>query len=316
MPQISGDLGTPRLDLGEALIEYPLTQLGFIGTQVLPPVEQDRDTGQFSTVTRESILRDRNVKWAPKTAASRDDHTLSPVTYRCERYAHEQAVDSLERSIYGREYQAEVTAALLCRDILLRAQEIRVATEIFNTTTFTGSALYTDLGTDWDNAAATIVADVDAAKEQIRKNCGMLPNTIIIPVGALPWIKANTDMKARLQYSMALTESAILGNLAQVFGIPRVLVGGAISNSADEGATINLTDVWNDNYCWLGVCATTGAITEACVGRTVAYNPGGGLLQVDQYDEPQTGCTLFRVRQHVDELIIDPYFGHLLKIDT
>jgi hypothetical protein len=35
---------------------------------------------------------------------------------------------------------------------------------------------------------------------------------------------------------------------------------------------------------------------------------------VEQYRAEEIRSDIFRVRQHVDEMVIDPYFAHLLKI--
>ena len=37
---------------------------------------------------------------------------------------------------------------------------------------------------------------------------------------------------------------------------------------------------------------------------------------VEQYRDDAARSDIFRVRQHVDELIIDPYFAHLMKVDA
>jgi hypothetical protein len=37
-------------------------------------------------------------------------------------------------------------------------------------------------------------------------------------------------------------------------------------------------------------------------------------VTVEQYRDEEARADIFRVRQNTDELIIDPYFGHLMKV--
>lgn len=307
----------PRLDLGQALEEYPLTTGGFIADRIMPVLNVPKKEGAFSVITRESILRARNVKRAKGSAYSRDSFDKDDVSYRCEEYGHEQILGDDEVAYYASEFDAEMVAAAMAASVVAREREKRVASAIFNATTWTGSTLYTDLATDWDNIASLPVNDVNTAKEKIRQNCGLAPNTMVISAAVVPWLKANTDLKARLAYVMALTDSAITGALAELFGIPNVLIAGAVYNTGGEGETFAGSDIWSDNYCWLGVVPQTPNPAEPGACRTMLWTGDSpSTFTVDTYREEQTRSNIYRVRHHVQEKVIDPNFAHLLLIDT
>jgi hypothetical protein len=305
------------LDLGVALEEYPLTSQGMIGTEALPIFPTPLREGQFSTITRESILRTRNVNRGANGAYSRDSFDTDLLEYACKERGHESPLGEDQAKYYASMFDAEMVAAAIARDVILKEQEKRIAAALFNTTTFTGASLFTDLSKDWDDATALIVDDVEGAKEKVRTNCGVPANTMIISASVLPWLKKNTDLKGRLQYVQALTDRAIVDQLGALFGLQKVLVAGGIYNSADEGLTASLSDIWSDNYCWVGVTATTQSLAEPCIGRTMLWTADSpSNVTVESYPEPQTRANVYRVRHHVDEKIFDPYFGHLLQIDT
>lgn len=307
----------PRLDLGVALEEYPLGFTGFVASEVLPVLPVPEKAGKLTVLTRESALRPVDVVRSVTGSYPRADYETDEIDYRCEEYGLEAKLPDEQQSFYGSAFNAQLVTAALSRDRLAREREKRVAAAFFNTTTFTGASLFTDLAKDWDDASALIVDDVMAAKETVRKNCGLVPNTIIIPAGAMPWLKKNTDLKARLMYVNAVTEQAIVSNLAGLFGIPRVIVAGAVYNTGGEGDAFSSADVWNDNYCWLGVCATGQNFPEPCIGRTLLWaNDSPSEFTVEEYREEQTRSWVYRVRHHLQEKIFDPMFGHLLQIDT
>lgn len=308
----------PRLDLGMALEEYPIAGAeGFIADQILPVTPVAKKAASFSVITRESILRDANVVRSVGSAFGRGTFGTDEVSYRCEGYGIEQKLPDELAEFYSSDFDAAMTAAAVAAATVKRERERRVAAIIQNTSTWTGAALYTDLGTDWDSASSTPIADVDATKEIIRRNCGLSPNTMVISAAVIPWLKYNTDLGNRLRYVMALTNEVIRQSLAELFGIPNVLIAGAVRNSGAEGESFSGSDIWSDNYCWLGVVPQTPNIAEPGVGRTLLWQADTpSIMTVSEYYEVQTKSRIFRAEQHLQEKVIDAYYGHLLLIDT
>lgn len=313
----AGTYATPRADLGVALEEYPLSYQGFVASDILPVFNVPKKTASFSAITRESILRPVDVRRSANGSYGRADSETDDLSYACVEYGLEGKLGDDEREFYATDFDAEMVTAALTRDRLAREREKRVASAIFNTSTWTGASLYTDLGTDWDDASSTIVEDVETACNKVITLCGIRPNTVVLPRGAVPWIKKNTDLKARLQYVQALTDQAIMMSLPAIFGVERVLIAGGIYNSAAENETLVGADIWSDNYCWIGVCAKTANLAEPCVGRTLLWtNDSPSEFTTEEYREEQTRSTIYRVRHHLDSKIFDASFAHLLKIDT
>lgn len=318
---MTASYGSPRLDLAEALIEFPLTQTGFVGLDILPIFKTDRKDASFSTITRACILRARETRRKARSAYSRDDFETADKSYACEEDGHEVPIDDAERAFYARDFDADLITSGLARDVLLREQEKRIATKIFDVSasgwTSGTAALYTDVSTDWDDVASTIVADIDAAKSLIRANCGMKPNTLVVSEAHLKSFKNNTDIKSRLQYVQALTDDAIRGALGSLFGIEKVLIAEAVKSTGGEGDSFTGADIWSDDYCWLGIVPRSLRLAEPGVGRTFLWTADSpDNVTVEQYREEQTRSDVFRVRQHTDEKVIDVFFGHILKIDT
>ena len=307
----------PRMELGVALEEYPMGLEGFIADDVLPVRLVKDKEASFNVITRESILRRVNVRRSVGGAYGRTGFDTDIVSYRCEEFGLEGALPDETIRFYDSVFDAEMVVAGGVKGDLAREREIRVAAAIFDTAVFTGAPLFTEIGTDWDQAAATIVVDIDAAKEKVRLNCGLLPNVMVIGAGVVPWLKFNTDLKARLQYTQALVDNAITGQLASLFGISKVLIGGQITNSASEGETYASSDIWSSMYCWIGRVPATQSMAEPGIGRTMLWEGDSpSIYTVEEYRENQTRKTVYRVRHHLQEKIIDPLYGHLLKIDT
>ncbi|MFA5100171.1 MAG: hypothetical protein WC547_04735 [Candidatus Omnitrophota bacterium] len=314
-----GTRAVPRLELGEAALEYIQQQDEFIGTQVLPIFPTKKKAAIFPAITRESITREADTKRAPRGNYNRDGFQAKDRQYTCEEFGLEGPLDDSERSLYATDFDAELTTVQIITRRVLQAQERRIAATVFNTTTFTGASLYTDNSSQpWDNpSSADIPAQVRAARERVRANCGIDPNTLICSKANIDRMLASTSIKDCIRYVARLTEAELLNALADILGVRRILVGKGIYNSAKEGKTFISADIWSDDYAMVAVIGQSSRLADPSMGRTFLWTSDSpDNATVEQYRDDSARSDIFRVRQHVDEMIIDPFFAHLMKVDA
>ncbi len=130
-----------------------------------------------------------------------------------------------------------------------------------------------DVGLDWENRVANLVinssnvgtvanvaslwsdhtnsdplGDFDTAIQRVCDLTGYLPNRAVIGWEAWRHLKRNTALRALLFPSPGGTEPTAglirTDQVANVFDLDRVLVGGAVRNTAAEGLSIALSDIW------------------------------------------------------------------------
>lgn len=312
----SGSRAVPRLELGEAALEFIQQQNEFIGTQVLPIFPTKKKASVYPAITRESITREADTKRAPRGNYNRDGFSAKDKQYNCEEFGLEGALDDGERTLYSSDFDAELTTVQIITRRVLQAQERRISGLVFNTTTFTGAPLYTDnSAAPWTSASADVVAQVRAAREKVRANSGMDPNTVIFSKANLDRLLNNNVIKGAIQYVARLTEAELLNALADILGVKQVLVGRGIYNTAKEGKTFVSGDIWNPSYAMVAVIGDPNRLSDPSVGRTFLWTSDSPEnATVEQYRDDASRSDIFRVRQHVDEIVVDPYFAHLMKI--
>jgi hypothetical protein len=316
MPLNYATYAVPRADLREAIMEFDPTTAGFITTEILPIKGVKRKAATLSVMVRENLKR-VDTKHANGSAYNRFRTKLEDKAYACENHGLEEPLTDEDRANYDNDFDAELEIAMLCQQRLLIEQEIRTAALIFNTTTWTGSALYTDVSaTPWDAAASDAIAHILAAKGKVRVNTGMEPNALVIGAATMDNLLGNTGIKNRFPGAPIITEAMLRTQMASIFGLDKLIVGKRIYDSANEGQTFTGSYIWSDDYAM--VCRVNeGSLRAGGLGRTLlwdAYAPDN--VMVDQYREEQTKSDIIRVEQYVDEFIMDPYFGHLLKVDA
>ena len=306
---------TPRADLGEAIREYDPSIDGFVATEVLPVLPVQKEAANIAVITRESTKR-VDPKHANGSAYNRVTFNTEDLAYACVNYGLEEQLTNRDREKYSSDFDAELETVEFVRHRLFMEREIRVKDLIFNTTTWTGADLYTDVSAaPWDAAASDAVGHVLAAKGKVRANTGMDPDSILIGAVALNNLLGNTDIKARFPAAAVLSEEMIRTNLANIFGLQNLFVGRKAYDSTKEGQAASMSDVWADDYAMI-FKLQTGSTRSGGLGRILAWEDMEQIMAVLTYREEQTNSDIFRVEEYVDELVFDKYFGHLLKVDA
>ena len=317
--QYSGSYAKPRLDLGQAFIEFVQKTDEFIGIKALSLFSTQKKAASFSALMRESITSDADTKRAADGTYNRVAMKVKDKNYSCEENGLEGPLSDDDRALYSSDFNAELATSNGVGRKVLQAQEKRIADLLFNTTTWTGAALYTDYSAaPWDAAASDVRGQIRASMEKVRINCGMEPNALIINKTNLDRLKANTAIIDAIKYTARATDAEIVNALSDLFGIPNILVAKGIRNSANEAQTYSGAEIWSDDYAMVAVIATDReSLAQPAVGRTFLWTGDSPEnMVVEQYREEQTRSDIYRVRQHTDEVVIDAYFAHLMKVDA
>jgi len=309
---------TPRADLGVAFHEYSPARGIYIADSILPMLGVRKQAATLSVIQRENLTIP-NTKRANGAVFGRVSLYAEDMSYSCWNDGLEGQLTDQDRENYGDDFDAELETVNGVKIKMLLAREVRIKNLVFNTTTWTGSSLYTDnSASPWDTETTDIISQVNAAKEKVRLNTGVPADSLIIGEAAMQNLLKNDDIIARFPGAALITEAMIRNAMAAIFGLEQLLVGKCAYNSADEGQTATMSDIWGDDYAMVAALGREGMpLTEPQLGRTVLwerYTPG--MVDVEQYREQQTKSDVFQVERSIDEKIFDAYFAHLMKIDA
>ena len=313
---------TPRLDLGAAFLEYQTTAAVFAGIQALAVFESQKKAAKFEKITRESLLNLADAKRSTAGDYNRIDLYAEDDDFSCEEFGLEGRLGDEQRSLYKADFDAEVAKTNQAGHILMVRQDVRAAALLFDPTTSwptTDSNLYTDVSAaPWDAAGSDAIGHVIAASEKVRRNTGVKPNALLVGKVSLNNLLQNTGILARFPGAALVTAAMLRNAMAAIFDLDKLIVGETVYNGAKEGQAFSGTDVWNDDYALICRVAEPNAPLETpCVGRTILWGADSPQNPtVETYRQEDVRSTIIRVRHHVDELILDPYFGHLLKVDA
>lgn len=320
MPSPTSSLATLRPDLAGSFEEFDLEmqRRGYIANQVLKVFETRLQSGPFGKIPIEQLLQQRDTKRAPGSGYNRGTWKFETDSYATEENGFEEPVDDREAAMYADYFDAEQIATMRAYEAVLTNQEQRVADMVFNTTTWTGASLFTNVTNEWDDsAAATPITDIDAAAEAVWANSGLWPNALIINRHVFRNLRNTAQVIDRIKYQNFVDVrpgNITVDQLAAVFDLEYIIVAGNAKNTAKEGQAAVLAPIWSNEYAMVARIATSNDIKEPCLGRIFHWGedgsePGG---HVETYRDETVRSDIVRVRHDVDEKIFHVTAGHLL----
>ena len=324
MPSPVSSLSTLRPDLAESFEAFDLEaeKAGYVGRKVMPTVDVASQSGTFGKIPLAQLLQQRDTKRSPGSGYARGNFTFESSSFVCEEHGAEEPIDDREAKMYAEYFDAEVISTRRAYNAVLRNAEKRVADAVFNTTTWTGSALTTDVsGTPWTTLASAVpLTNVESAVQKVYDGSGLWPNALIINRKVFRNLRNTTQVIDRIASSGAgnrnLASDVTLDMLAQAFDLDYVIVAGGSFNSAIEGQAATPSQLWSSTYAMVCKVATSSDFREPCIGRTFHWGADGSNIDgaVESYRDETVRANIVRVRHDVDEIVLYAQAGHLLKI--
>lgn len=296
-----------RPDLGQVVFEYAEgPTMGLIGLELMPIYKTPVAAASYPVIPQEVMLKLPDVSRAPRGHYSRDDWEYERGIFSTSEKGREELIDDSERKLMDQEAPgaSDLIAVERAWKFIMKAQEKRISSKVFDASTFSAVSV-TNEWDDPDNAVP--VEDVNTGKLVMRSACGMLPDVLVISYYTFQKLKNVDSIVNLLKYTFPMLKmnKMTTTELAAVFDVPRVLVGGAVYDSAGKGITANITDIWDNEYAALVKISSGADLRQPGFGRTFLWTADSPQDPVvEQYREEQVRSDVFRVRHTCDEVLM------------
>lgn len=289
---------------------------GFAATQIFPVTQVPRVSGTFGKIKLEEWLSaSMTLTRASGAGYQRLPQTFTTDTYACEEYGIEVPVDDREKAMYSGFLQAEQFAVDKAIHSILVEAEKRVAAILFSAT-YTGNAALSNAvnAAAWSSTGNPLY-DVRVAKNDFFLNTGYQPNVLLVNEYVLNVMRQNSNVTAAIASSGAGSPIGVgqitAQQIAEAVGVDRVIVAGG----AKQGTSAGLAGyIWSSSYAMLLRVATTGDLSEPCIGRTFHWSEDGSSVagRVETYREEAKRADIIRVRHDIDEKLLHTEMGFLI----
>lgn len=306
----TSDTALQRPDLGIAVFEtlQQAAVMGFIGMQVMPMFSVPVTSAEYPVIPKEALFNLLETKRGSKGTYNQDEDEFESGFFKTSENGLEKRVDDRFAAIYGTQFAYELTIANILMGNILRAWEYRVASKLFNTSNFSA----TNATTSWaTHASADPQKDVETGKTSLRGN-GIVPNALILNWTAFTNCRQCADVQEKVYQlfpDAAKTGRITIEHLRTYFDVERILVAGALYNTANRNQNASLSDIWGTQYAMLCKIAD-GDVTEPCIGRTFHWDESGQAgppVIVEEYYDNKRRSNILRVRHDTDEAFLASY---------
>lgn len=292
---------------------------GFIARELLPSIPVATLSGQYPTFDKAywfQQLTDNQVN--DRAPAKEVEFTWSTEQYLAREFALKVSISDLEKAQTIPQLKLEQNKTDLLSLQMELAYELRVAQKLMLTTDVGSlevggiTAANSHGGTAWDGAGNP-ETDLKTASLAVYRLTGRRPNVVVIPFEVAYALAVNATFRALLRYDATGKDNDIItvGDRilpAIIHGMRVVIPTGAQVDSAREGGTASITEIWGKHVRCLFVDPSAGWGVP-----TVAYRMEHTPKRVTKWSEIDPDVDYVREMERFDVKVVAPDAGYVIK---
>lgn len=273
---------------------------GLIHQELSPMVPVKHESDIYYVYSKDN-LRVPSTHWADGAVANRAfTWNVSTTTYQLSREGLEELVT--DRSVRNADVaiKPKVDATESLTDKIMLRKEIDLLS-IINTAANFGNTTSLSSTQKWnvDTTLSNPITFIDSATTAIRRNSGKKANVVAIPDPSFKSVKEHLSIVDRVKHTSMQSVGPDI--LATLFNVERVLVSGAVQNSAERSLADSLADVMTDN-AFIGYVERSPGLKKASAFYTFVQEGTTRPMKVETYRDDPREADVVRVStfyQHV-----------------
>lgn len=284
----------------------------YIAEKILPIVSVQKDTAQIATFGMDNLRIEQSLR-AQGSGANEVNHSVSiGAHYILKDHALKEFVSKEEMDNADKPISPQVDATENLTERMQVIKEKALADLMSDTgivtqnTTLSGTSQWSD----FDNSDP--IANIKTAISGVRTGSGKMANTFVMSYAVMLTLIVHPAIIARLPNTTTVTADGVITALKLAFpNIKNVWIGSAQYNSAPEGGTDALADIWGKHF-WALYVDPRPTTKSRSFGFTYQKIGENRQVKVLPYDEDREG-KFVRVNDKYDQKLVDNKCAYLLK---
>jgi len=285
---------------------------GFIADAIFPTVPVQKQSDLYYVFSRADRTRVERTDRAPGTEARQVNEDIGSGTFYCKNYALKSSVVLEDKTNADPLLLTNLIngKANFLQDKLYLDWERRIARLV---TSGSNVGSYAAVSSGWSGAGNPL-GDINTALDNVHYSNGVKANRIVFGVEA--WKSFRRDSNVR-NLIFGTNNGGGYPNMAQVaalFDVEQVLVGGAFQNTGEEGVAESLASIWQDNVL-VYHAPNAPSIERPSFGYNFRWAaPGMPNMQVERHPyDPKKKAEEIEIGYYQDEKLTGASYGFLLK---
>ena len=307
---MAGSQQTALVDKYLTGVSNKIQPKGFVAEQVFPMVKVKQSTGKLGQYGTGHMRIVTTLTGGKNEYPMVDTRTESSLTYSIDKHGLKDIIDEMTLANYEDPFDAEVDTTDELTTLLMLAKEKGLADSLGSTSVLTNNVTLsgTDQYNDYTNSDPLV--DFKTARAAIRNKVGMNPDTVIIPLDVAETLMYHPKI-LEVGYKYNRSGELTLEELARVMRVERILIAEAIYESAKEGQTSAILQLWGKNIIFC-VAPRTAARRQVSLGYRFQQFADSRRVFKKMVDDPVNSIKIL-VDDHYDQLIADVNAGYLIK---
>lgn len=285
---------------------------GYISENIFPFVPVVQSSGKLGKYGN-SHLRIENTVKAGRGAYRRvETITRSTTSYQIDGHGLEGIVTPDDYRNVEDPFDAESDETMGLTTMLWNEKEKVVADALADTAVLTQNTTLSGTGQFNDYTNSDPVSVLLTGKKTVKSGCGLPPNAAILSWEVAETLRTHPQLLDMLGFKFEKGGGLDDNQLARVLGVPKVIIGMAMYNSAVEGQTDALSNIWGKHIV-LAVLPDTAQKFQVSLGYRFGY-AGQTPRQVykqDAFNPPNS--TMVLVEDNYDYVLSNVAAAYLIK---
>ena len=294
--------------LTNLLVGYMQADSRFVADRAFPGVPTSKDSGTYFIFSKKYWMLDEMKPRAYGGEFAVGGFGVETATFETLQVALSKVIADEERA------NSQVPMDLEQAALRWLAQQNLIRKERAFSADFMKTSVW---GTDktvaakWsDYSASDPVSDVLEGKRTISLNTGMSANTAVMGLIVRDRLVNHPDLIDRIKHTQAVSVSSMDAALSAVLDIPRILVGQATYNSANEASSGTYATIIDDDLL-LAYSAAAPGMFEPSAGYTFHWSAGGGLGSIyPSYRENSRHADVIQMKAQWDQKAVATDCGY------
>jgi len=303
--------GDVHIDVALSNISTGYKNTGYIADRVFPLVRSDKQSNKYFTWTKDFWFRNYVQKRTPGDIYPEGGLELSSDSFFCDIFHLAFPLTDEETANQDEAVELETTGSEWLADQFMLNREAKIVADFFKTGVWANET--TLAGTDqWsDFANSDPENDILTGRQTIQKATAQKVSQLVMGVEVRDQLAQHPLLLEKFKY----TSVAILSDsqIAQALGVPSLLVGEAVDNSAVEGATFVGEYMWGKNAMLIHVPTSPGRRTPSA-GYTFWWDANGQqmMVPISRIREDNRDRDLLKAKHAFDQKAVGTDLGYII----
>ena len=306
-------IGDVHINTALSNISIAYRNPSYIADQIFPGIPVTKQSDNYYIWTKDFWFRLYVQQRTPGDTYPEGALELSNTPYAASIYHLAYPVPDENRKNSDEAIDLDTAGAEWLADQFMLNRETNLATKIFATGKWATDRTLV-AGEQWDNfdsADSDPQTHINTAKETIQKSTGALPNTCLMGQEVFNRVRRHPQLLDMYKHTGVPRLNA--QQVADALEVDQVIVGSAIENTANEGATFSGGYIWGKS-CLLTHVAPSPGLMKASAGYTFVWNidDAGLPVVVTTIREDTRDRDLHRAKHAFDQKITATDLGYFL----